>query len=267
MSTHFLVQQIKKAGSSFFVGVSIAIGMITPILLTSSRALAGYAYTNIPTTASNEIKTLNNQNIYPNSVAFTPSGGYAILYGTNNYYTSNIPQQALNVLSSLHKQGSIINSIAFTPKGEWVIIYNNNGIYWSTNLPQDVKDELVKINQQHLNINNVAFTPNGAWVIIANDGYNAFWSSNLPPLVINQITTIFNTPYQSPIESVIFAPNGGWIIINNAGSTFYSSNIPSELYQIMNKELQLSNHPLDVAFTPTNGWVLIYALIQYIPQK
>ena len=70
-----LVRQIVKVGGSFFVGASIAIGTLCPIVLNSSRALADDVYSlDIPTDAANELKTLANEGINPKTIAFTPDG-------------------------------------------------------------------------------------------------------------------------------------------------------------------------------------------------
>lgn len=268
MSNNFLVRQILKTGSNFFVGASIVIGALCPIVLTSSRALAGYAYTNnIPTDAANEIKTLDNKGITPNTIAFTPDGGWVILYNKNSAAWNNIPPDAANAILTLNKQGSTINTIAFTPKGQWIIIYNGNGVHWSGNFPQDAANAILTINKQGKTIDCVAFTSTGEWVIIGNEGYNAYLSKNFPQVVSNEINSILRRSVTQifSIQSVVFAPNGGWGIIYNGGSNFTSSNIPQPLTYTINTELQFSQHPLVVAFTPKNGWVLEYGLVLYTP--
>lgn len=86
MSNNFLVRQILKA--------SIAIGILSPIVLNSSQALADTIYTtNIPTEAVDDLKNINERGISPKTITFIPNGGYIILYGKNGVAgsTNNIP--------------------------------------------------------------------------------------------------------------------------------------------------------------------------------
>lgn len=74
MSNNFLVRQILKAGGSFFVGASIVIGTLCPIVLTSSQALADSTGVNIPSDANKTLGDLILQGITPTTIAFTPNG-------------------------------------------------------------------------------------------------------------------------------------------------------------------------------------------------
>lgn len=270
MSNNFLVRQILKAGSSFFVGASIAIGTLCPIVFTSSRALADYTYTSdIPTEAINIIQTLGSQGINSNTIAFTPAGEWVFLYGRNGAIGSkNFPGDAASVIQTLQKQNVLINTIAFTPKGEWVIIANNNVAIGSKNFPGDAASQLQTLQKQGSTINCVAFTPNGEWVIIANNGFSAYGSNNLPQDVVNQIQTILQNyavnSISYSIQRVAFAPNGGWAIIYNAGANTTSSNVPA-LADTIKTNYPKGYHPLDIAFTPKNGWVLVYGVVIFTP--
>ena len=265
-----LVRQTLKTGSSFFVGALMAIGTLCPIVLNSSRALAGYSYTSdIPTEAGNDIQALDKQNIHP-TIAFTPTGEWVIIYNDNSAVGSkNFPGDAASEIQALEKGNILINTIAFTPKGEWVIIANNNVPIGSKNFPGDAASVLQTLQKQGSTIDCIAFTPNGEWVIIGNKGFNAYWSKNLPQDVSNEINTILQNysihGITYTIQRVVFAPNGGWGIIYNGGSNFTSSNIPQELSDTIKTELNLSEHPLNIAFTPKNGWVLEYGLVSYVP--
>lgn len=66
--------------------------------------------TDIPTQAIDVLKTLDNQGITPNTIAFAPNGGWVIVNGNNGYNTNNIPPEALNKLATLNKQNSTINT-------------------------------------------------------------------------------------------------------------------------------------------------------------
>jgi len=211
MSKNCFQRQFLKASGSFFVGASIAIGTICPIVLTSSRALADSYSVGIPTLAANELQNLANLGITPNTIAFTPNGGWVILYGSNGYDSSNLPQDALTELAAIHNQKSTINTIAFTPSGEWIIIFGGYGYYPSANFPQDALNEITTLNQQKTTINSVTFTPNGEWVIISNNGYHANWSSNFPQNAQNTILTKLNAG--DTLQNIAFTPSNGWVLL------------------------------------------------------
>ncbi len=271
MSNNFLVRQIWRVGGRFFVGASIAIGTLCPIVLNSQKVLAYEKGMGVPPDAQQALVNLTLQGEQPNTIAFAPNGGWAILNRTDGYVTNNLPSAALNELATLHQQKSSINSIAFTPQGEWVIIYGTNAYFSSANFPPDALNQLKTINQKKLTINQIAFTPDGNWVIIANNGNNAYWSTNFPQDVIAKIQTIYQQPptiYQ-PIISIAFTPNSEWIIIANGGySIYYSANFPQIIVSTINQLIPVPpNAPggtyydsnlLNIGFTPSNGWALLY---------
>lgn len=55
-------------------------------------------------------------------VAFPPSGGWIILYGTNGYTVDGIPTEVGDVLQNLDQRGKIIYNVAFGPNSGWVIV-------------------------------------------------------------------------------------------------------------------------------------------------
>ena len=125
MSNNFLVRQIMSAGGSFFVGASIAIGTLSPIVLTSSRVLADSYQQGIPTVAASELQTLANQGINPKTIAFTPNGEWIVLYNNNSavYYSTNIPQTAINAMKEVINAGDSLTNIAFNPDNGSALLY------------------------------------------------------------------------------------------------------------------------------------------------
>ena len=252
-----LVRQILKAGGSLFVGASIAIGTLSPIVLNSSRVLADATYSNIPTDAQNNLNNLDilHQNINAKSIAFTPNGGYAILYKKNDAVGNNLPPAFVSAIQALQQQDSTINTIAFTPSGEGVIIYDDYGYSTSNNFPQDALDELATLNQQGSIINNIAFTPNGEWVIIF-DGNGYSTSDNFPQDVLNKLATL--NQQGSTINSVAFNPNGGWAILYDKNGYAYNGISKTAADAIVAKS-NLKDGLINIAFTPSNGYVLLFS--------
>ncbi|MEH1840570.1 MAG: hypothetical protein V7L20_17830 [Nostoc sp.] len=251
--------KFKKVTTSFFVGASI--GILSPIIFTSSRALAASSQIGIPTGAATALQTLANQGITPKTIAFAPNAGWVILNGNNGWNSENIPQEATKLLSTLtlNKQNSTINTIAFTRSGEWVIIYDGNAFSWSTNFPKDVVNQLKTLNQNKSTINTVAFTPNGQWIILSNGGNTANWSTNFPKDAVNEIKAIYKIyPY---IKTIAFTPNGAWVIFyaNGYGNTgyAYSSGISQLATSTIVNDSKAGYRLINIAFTPSNGWALL----------
>lgn len=260
MSNNFLARQIVKAGNNFFVKASITILTLCPIVLTAVPARADVTYTaDIQKEAVDDLKRINERGLTPKTIAFTPNGGYVILYGKNGvaYSTNKIPPDALNVLATLNKQDSTINTIAFAPNGEWIVMYDYFKAYWSKNFPQEIVNTLSKIKRQVFIVNNIVFTPNGAWTIIADNlnGSQVYWSSNLSQNVIVQIKEISQ---KYAIKDIAFTPNGGWLIIYNRGNNaFYNNKVPQLLIDTIKTKYKQGKRLTDIAFTPSNGWVLL----------
>jgi WD40 repeat protein len=259
MSNNFLVRQIIKTGSSFFVNASIAILTLCPIVLTSVLARADNIYTtDIPKEAIDDIKNINNRGITAKSIAFTPNGGYVILYGKNGfaYSTNNLPQQVLTVLTALRKQDLTINTIAFTPNGEWIIIYKHYYAYSSKNFTQNIIDKISETRLQLFSVNNIAFAPNGAFTIVANLNVSqVYWNNKTPQNLVNKIKEILQT---STINSIAFTPNGGWIIIFDKGNNALWYNIPQLLSDTIKARYKEGKRLTGIAFAPSNGWVLLF---------
>lgn len=100
------------------------------------------------------------------SVAFTPEGGWAMIWGKNGYRFENVPDEAADALKDLSRRGMSINSIAFTKNGGFLIIYGGRDsrvIY--NNLPPDILDLLHRLRSDGKKIYQVTFAPDGRWIV------------------------------------------------------------------------------------------------------
>ena len=77
---------------------------------------------------------LNDRNEEMRDVAFSPDGGWSILYGSNGFIRKGIPADVEEALTELHDEGSEIKQVTFAPDGSWVILFDSNG-YWHSELP------------------------------------------------------------------------------------------------------------------------------------
>jgi hypothetical protein len=55
-------------------------------------------------------------------VAFTPTGGWVVLYGKNWFKANGLPEDAAQALFDLHSNGREIYSVAFGPESSWLVV-------------------------------------------------------------------------------------------------------------------------------------------------
>lgn len=263
VSKNFLLRGFLKIGSYVVASASVAISVLFPIMLNSSKVLAnGYYYNGTPVDINNALQDLFNKNDVLSLIAFAPNGGWVIINGSNGYTTSTnnpLRQDFIEELSALNKQGQSIDSIAFTPTGEWVIIYNSAGagIAESQNLPQEVVTALSNIKAQTGVFIKISFSPNGGYVITYNrNSYSV--SSNISPEIVTYLSTIKKN--NGDVNAVAFSPDGGCIIVYDDSDGFYTTQgIPQTLTSAI-QNLQKNtpgSYVAHVSFTSSNGWTLI----------
>ena len=84
---------------------------------------------------------LLKENVNLKCVAFTPNGGYAILFGPSGYVADDIPKDAFKKLNDIAQADGMIQWIAFAPTGGWVIFYDKNR-YASRGVPDEARQQL-----------------------------------------------------------------------------------------------------------------------------
>jgi len=108
-----------------------------------------------------KLDELNDEGKEIKCVAFTPDGGWTVLYARNGYSTYGLPQEAVDALSSLNDDDEEIKWIAFTPESGWVILFGGSG-FWRSGLPQEADDALTDMNERAEEIGLVAFAPHSS---------------------------------------------------------------------------------------------------------
>ncbi|MBO3463275.1 WD40 repeat domain-containing protein [Aetokthonos hydrillicola] len=168
---------------------------------------------NFPQIIYNQLKSLVQQNIYINTIAFTPDGQSAILvYGVNNNFFmpfgKGFPSLFYYHLAQARQSQRAIKTIAFTPNGGWIILAGNNDIYQSENIPLDLLNALYDYRRQNLIINDIAFTSNGGWVILA--GRDLALGANLPPAASNALIELARPG--KAFESIAFTSDNRFVL-------------------------------------------------------
>ncbi len=265
MSKNFSLRNFLKTGSSLVASVSIAISVLSPIVVNSSKALAD-STTSVGTSVevNNALQDLANKGISPSQIAFAPNGGWVIIYRNYGYISHNLPQDILDKLSDLNKQQLNIDYIAFTPTGEWVIIYGSSDTNYiaSQNLPQEAVTALSDIRTKHGEFFAIAFGPNGSFIFVYD--LNKFSvSENISPQIVADLSSKMKNEI---ISTVAFSPNGSFIVISSGNGTYRTQGIPQNLIDEINEIVQnnvknpSTNNKVitSVSFTNDNNWALLY---------
>ncbi|MBP5977203.1 hypothetical protein HW132_31895 [Brasilonema sp. CT11] len=265
MSTNFLVRKFLKTGSSLIASVSIAIGVLSPIVLNSSKTLADTSAIGTPVEVNSAIQDLANKGISPNTIAFAPNGGWVIIHGGYGYISSNLRQDLLETLYKLYKQKQPIVDIAFTPTGEWIVTYGiwDEGIATSANLPAEVVTAISDVRKKNKYIYKVAFAPNGSFVFVYDrNSYSV--SPNISPEIVAYLEAIKKK--NAAFTDIAFNSGGSFIVISGGSGYYTTSGIQPSLTDKINEINRNSvNNPstaykyfTGVRMTPNNGWVLLY---------
>jgi uncharacterized protein YkwD len=127
----------------------------------------GYWWGGIPAGAAQKLGEVANAGL--KSIAFTPNGGWAILYGTNGFAWSGIPDAAAQKLGDLANAGQSLKSIAFTTDGGWAILYGNSG-FASSGIPAGAVLKLGDLANAGQGLKSIAFAPGGGWAILQEGG-------------------------------------------------------------------------------------------------
>jgi uncharacterized protein YkwD len=126
-----------------------------------------YWWGGIPAGAAQKLGEVVNAGL--KSIAFTPNGGWAILYGNNGYSFANIPDAAAQKLGDLAIAGQSLKSIAFTTDGGWAILYGANGFAWG-GIPDGAVQKLGDLANAGQSLKSIAFGPGGGWAILQEPG-------------------------------------------------------------------------------------------------
>src|SRR5260221_9634695 len=171
--------------------------------------------------------------------AFTPNGGWIILYGVNSYFASkDVPTDLTDKLDELATDSKSLNFISFTADGGWIIVYGDK-FYFGKGLPKTASDRLSKINDSGLDIQDIGFAPDGEWVILygannyaASKGISKDITGKLDQLK-NQLRTL---------KQVIFTSDCSWLILYN-DNPYLASGITSDMKDWL-KQLNTKGWPI-----------------------
>lgn len=225
----------------------------------------------------NQIASIANQGGYIQNIAFTPQGGWVIVYTTSrpdlslrySFYGFNLPQEAVAQLNSIFSSYNVnFSDIKFAPQGGFIILAN--GVpYISTDAPPSLVNKFRALYNGLLPttqsvISRIAFTPQGG-ILLLDGNRTIYYSANdISQPLSNLLTNISNVG--GNIESLAFTPQGEIVTsITSNSNPYYYGNIPLSLANTIQalKPMVYAGVYSNaigiriVAFTPSGDWVLI----------
>ncbi len=201
-----------------------------------------------------KLRAINAEKQKISCLAFTPFGGYVIIYGRDGFYSQSIPSNAYQSLHELNQANKEIKSISFTPSGGYLILYGNKG-YIAHGISELVLKRLDELNSNSMfqEINKVVFTPFGGCVIVY-DKYN--YEALYTPVSLNEKLRDIKSKHY-PIENVSFDSDGGFVV--NYGSNGFTQHEVSQTLINDLTELHNDRRTIDfVSFITGGGYVVVY---------
>jgi formylglycine-generating enzyme required for sulfatase activity len=142
-------------------------------------------------------------------IAFTPQGGWVIIWGPNGFQSESIPPDLVRTLKDFNNAKHTILQVTFTPNGGWVAL-SDHQLAWSSNVNAEFVKALLSLNRKGEAIRRVAFNPTGGWIIVR--GANGYWANDIPPPVLGELDQIRNAG--NVVHDVVFGPDGSWVVIS-----------------------------------------------------
>jgi Cysteine-rich secretory protein family len=227
------------------------VGLLALTTLVPTANAQGYSAANIPDGAMQRLGELSNAGQSLKSIAFTPGGGWAILYGNSGYWYANIPDGAAQRLGDLANAGQSLKSIAFAPNGGWAILYGSNGYAWG-GIPDAAAQRLGELSNAGQSLKSIAFTPNGGWAILY--GNNGYWWANIPDAAGQRLGELSNAGQS--LKSIAFTTDGGWAILY--GNNGYAwGGIPDGAAQKLGELANAGQSLKSISFAPGGGWAIL----------
>ncbi len=157
------LQRIQVAAS-----IAAALTVTSGLLLFSTTLPAGaQTGTTSPTSATivGKVRELNTSNVEIRQVAFAPTGGWAILHGTNDATWVQAPQAFGDKLRELIGASTQVRFVAFSSGGGWVILHGANEVTWN-GIPPGAADKIRQLYQAGTQMKLIAFNGSGGWIIL-----------------------------------------------------------------------------------------------------
>jgi hypothetical protein len=207
---------------------------------------------NIPQEAHEVMTNIHARGIRVKSIAFTPDGGWTVLYGRNGSFSRNVPEEAHQQLGRIAASGEEIKCIAYAPNGGWSILYGYNRSF-NRNIPDKAHEVMLALEEADLALNCIAFAPNGGWSLVFGGGHT-MWNEGVSLEISEQWMRLKSLGHK--VKAIAFAPNGGWSLLYGRGGSF-NRNIPEEAHRQLGLAGSNGSNISCIAFSPQGGWSVL----------
>ncbi|MDP3499860.1 MAG: hypothetical protein Q8S33_05985 [Myxococcales bacterium] len=182
-------------------------------------------------------------------IAFTPGGGWLVLYG-DQFQAFETPSTFLSALSSA-SQGARVNSAAFSANG-WLFLMGKGG-YRTEGTSKEFMEALVLASTADETLSSAALTHEGELFL---RGTNGWWQRGVPEGLVDTLKRL--NEEKATVDFVSMRSDRVWVMVHGGGRRWvYGSGVPPTLLEAMQRASERGSSITAIALAPAGGWVLI----------
>jgi hypothetical protein len=204
----------------------------------------------VPKALAKVLKDLVSGGSRIDGVAFTPEGGWLVLYDGTGFRAAGVSAQCLAALREAATESRGLRSPSFEANGAFAFVMDGNGSY-RAGIPAWMNEVLVELNVPGQRITSVALTNGGGMVVRGRNGWS---SAGVPQGLVDAMQKAHDGNEQ--VDFISLSPQGGWVLLKNDGRSWvWSLDLPESLRAALSAERK--QRVEFVAIAPNGGWVLV----------
>lgn len=149
----------------------------------------GYASSGCPSSLTDKLYKLNEDDDYIDDVQLTEDGSWLVLYNDNDAAWYGIPYSLEQKILEFHNEGEIINTITFNDEGDWIVI--SDAMYSASS--DDLLEFLEEGESEYGELWTAHLT-NNCLVVVYERGYK--WIGDIPASLKEAATSVTFNVYR-----------------------------------------------------------------------
>ncbi|MEW5739937.1 MAG: hypothetical protein AB1938_13475 [Myxococcota bacterium] len=142
------------------------------------------------------------------SVAFTPRGGWAFVYGHNSVRWNDVSEDFADAARRAHGEGTKIHHVAFSSSG-YLIIYGRN-YREASGVPRELVTRVDNLSGGLTMLHSVSIRADDTWVASVQGAYSIN-ASDIPPKLDALLSE--SAKVDRELTLVVLHPRGGWVAL------------------------------------------------------
>jgi CubicO group peptidase (beta-lactamase class C family) len=231
-----MFRRVRSRGISPWVAAAsltgwLAVALALPDSLSAQWTVlhgkSGHTQRYIPADVLKNLTDAAKKGLEIKSIAFTPTGGSAIVVGKDGCLATKVTDEFLKVVAEQRQKGAEFKFVAFPPTGGWILLTSNG--FQALDIGDEPFKDLTDLVKQGNKLKCVAFASNGGWVALY--GKNGFFAKSIPQAMFDKINELGKQ--NAELKSVAFHPGGGWAIFYNKTSVV-TGGLPDAVDKLLN---------------------------------